>query len=127
MYELQSEETKHVIEHTCDIKLSLLTSYDEDGILDEVYDIEPTNEDLPNLTLVVMHKEGFDPKFVISYGVIQIPCPGLHTSEEIDRILSGQAEFPKPVGLLTKDVFDSTVNWAGPFISKFKESEYSVE
>jgi len=127
VYELQSDETKHAIEKACNIKLLLLTSYDEDGILDEVYDIEQTNEDSPNLTLVVMHREGLDPKFVISYGMIQIPCPGLHTSEEINGILSVQTEFPKPVSLLTKDVFDSTVHWAGSFINKFKESEHSVE
>lgn len=104
------------IEETCNIKLRHVVNLDEDGIREEVYDITSPQS---NLMLVVMHHGSEQPRFIVAYGTTQIPCPGIHTSEEIEDILNLQREFPVPISSLTHEVMHNTIFHSQSFISEF--------
>lgn len=104
------------IEETCGIKLRHVVNLEEEGIREEVYDIvSPQN----NLMLVVMHHGIEQPKFIVAYGTTQIPCPGIHTSEEVEDILNLQREFPIPLSSLTHEVMQDTMMHSASFINEF--------
>lgn len=104
------------IEETCGITLRHVVNLEEEGIREEVYDIvSPQN----NLMLVVMHHGIEQPKFIVAYGTTQIPCPGIHTSEEIEDILNLQREFPIPLSSLTHEVMQDTMLHSASFINEF--------
>ena len=115
------------IEETCGIKLSHIVDIKEEGLREEVYDIDSTEN---NLMLVVMHHGNEEPKFIITYGMTQIPCPGMHTSEQIEDILNLQRDFPLPLSNITAEVVQSTMLHSNSFISEFIariESNHSEE
>lgn len=115
------------IEETCGIKLSHIVDLKEEGLREEVYDIASTEN---NLMLVVMHHGDEQPKFIITYGMTQIPCPGMHTSEQIEEILNLQREFPLPLSSITEETIQSTMFHSNSFISEFiarMESNHSEE
>ena len=91
-----------------------------------MYDIvSPQN----NLMLVLMHHGIEKPKFVVAYGTTQIPCPGIHTSEQIEDILNLQREFPVPLSSLTQEVMQNTIFHSASFVSELisrMESEVDV-
>ncbi len=127
MADATSDQAKW-IEETTGVKLNLLTTFEEPGILDEVYDIDGGNEFGPlPLTLVVMHRDEEEPKFVISYGITQIPCPGLHTSKQVNEMVEFQREFPLRLSSLTREVFEDTMRNATGFINLFVESAQTGE
>lgn len=115
------------IEETCGIKLSHVIDLKEPGLREEVYDIVSTEN---NLMLVIMHHGNDEPKFIVTYGMTQIPCPGMHTSEQIEDILNLQREFPLPLSSITDEVIHSTISHSSSFINEFitrMESNHSEE
>lgn len=104
------------IEETCGITLRHVVNLEEEGIREEVYDIVQSEN---NLMLVVMHHGDEQPKFIVTYGMTQIPCPGMHTSEQVEDILNLQREFPLPLSSLTSEILQNTLFHSGSFIDEF--------
>lgn len=113
------------VQEECDITLQHVVNMHEGGTIEEVYDIVQTSESEVPLTLVVMHHRNEEPMFVVTHGITQIPCPGLHTSEQIDGILMHQKEFPLPMSCLTRNSMHQTVSYSKQFIEDFRSMSWA--